>query len=370
MRNKRVFLPLLLAVLLLVCLCPVRAAASEVGEIYKKSGAEGIYDSLDQETQALLSQMGVEQGEPLSSGEGEGLLQTLSQLLREKLAAPLKGMAALLSVVVLSRLAVVFEEGGDTVILAAALACAAVLTAPLLELIQAAEQAIDSACAFLGAGVPVYAALMAASGSGGAGGAYSTLALTAGSLIPILSSAVLLPLLHAFLMLALASPLCQSRFDHLISSLYGFAKWLLVFSVTLFSGLLSVQTMLGAQIDAASSKAVKLIASSAIPIVGGAFGDAVAAIQNSVQIVKSGAGAFGILAALCIFAPTFLQAALWLGVCLVCQAAAGLFDASRLAALFGACGSVARMLLAVLASVCAVAVVCVAMVLLVKGSLT
>mgnify|MGYP000010747633 CR=1 FL=1 len=41
----------------------------------------------------------------------------------------------------------------------------------------------------------------------------------------------------------------------------------------------------------------------------------------------------------------------------------------RLAALFGACGSVARMLLAVLASVCAVAVVCVAMVLLVKGSL-
>lgn len=369
MRNKKAFLPLLLAVLLLVCLCPVRAAASEVGEIYEKSGAEGICDSLDQETQALLSQMGMEKGEPLPSEEGEGLLQTLSQLLREKLAAPLKGMAALLSVVVLSRLAVVFEEGGDTVILAAALACAAVLTAPLLELIQAAEQVIDSACAFLGAGVPVYAALMAASGSGGAGGAYSTLALTAGSLIPVLSSAVLLPLLHAFLMLALASPLCKSRFDHLISSLYGFAKWLLVLSVTLFSGLLSVQTMLGAQVDAASSKAVKLLASSAIPIVGGAFGDAVAAIQNSVQIVKSGAGAFGILAALCIFAPTFLQAALWLGVCLVCQAAAGLFDASRLAALFGACGSVARMLLALMASVCAVAVVCVAMVLLVKGSL-
>ena len=111
-------------------------------------------------------------------------------------------------------------------------------------------------------------------------------------------------------MLALASPLCQSRFDHLISSLYGFAKWLLVLSVTLFSGLLSVQTMLGAQVDAASSKAVKLLASSAIPIVGGAFGDAVAAIQNSVQIVKSGAGAFGILAALCIFAPTSEAAAL------------------------------------------------------------
>ncbi len=261
MRNKRAFLPLLLAVLLLVCLCPVRAAASEVGRSTKKAVRKGSMIPWIRRHRHCSPKWGWRRGEPLPNEEGEGLLQTLSQLLREKLAAPLKGMAALLSVVVLSRLAVVFEEGGDTVILAAALACAAVLTAPLLELIQAAEQVIDSACAFLGAGVPVYAALMAASGSGGAGGAYSTLALTAGSLIPVLSSAVLLPLLHAFLMLALASPLCQSRFDHLISSLYGFAKWLLVFSVTLFSGLLSVQTMLGAQIDAASSKAVKLIAS-------------------------------------------------------------------------------------------------------------
>ena len=72
MRNKRVFLPLLLAVLLLVCLCPVRAAASEVGEIYEKSGAEGIYDSLDQETQALLSQMGVEQGGAPAQRGGRG----------------------------------------------------------------------------------------------------------------------------------------------------------------------------------------------------------------------------------------------------------------------------------------------------------
>ena len=124
-----------------------------------------------------------------------------------------------------------------------------------------------------------------------------------------------------------------------------------------------------AQVDAASGKAVKFLASSAVPIVGGAFGDAVAAIQNSVEIVKSGVGAFGILAALCIFVPTMLQGALWMGVCLLGQVAAGLFDTPRLGSLFGACAWVAKMVLAVLVSVCAVAVVCAALVLCVKGSL-
>ena len=142
-----------------------------------------------------------------------------------------------------------------------------------------------------------------------------------------------------------------------------------VLNVKELTPILSVQTVLNAQVDAASGKAVKFLASSAVPIVGGAFGDAVAAIQNSVEIVKSGVGAFGILAALCIFVPAMLQGALWMGVCLLGQVAAGLFDTPRLGSLFGACAWVAKMVLAVLVSVCAVAVVCAALVLCVKGSL-
>lgn len=363
-------------VLLLVCLMfgvvcwlvPNRASAEELSGIYEKSGAGELYDSLDKETQELLSQGGVED----ASWEGEdsgGLFEAFSQLFREKLTAPLKGLAALLGVVILCRLAGNFEEGSDVSLLAGTLACAGILTAPLLELIRSAESVVESACVFLGASVPVYSALLLASGSTTVGGSYSFWALAAGNLIPALSSALLMPLLHVFLMLSLASSLCGTKFDKLLSSLYGFAKWVLVFAVTLFSGILSVQTMINSQVDAATGKTVKLIASSAIPIVGGAFGDAVSAIQSSVQIVKSGVGAFGILAAICMFAPTMLQAGLWIGVCLLSQVAADLFDTPRLGSLFGACVSVAKMVLAVLVSVFAVSVVCAALVLFVKGSL-
>ena len=245
---KRILL-LCLVLATLLWWAPCRAQASEVEGIYEKSGAGELYSALDQDTQDLLSQAGIGEGS-WASGDGGQLFQALSQLLREKLAAPLKGLAALLGVVVLCRLGGIFEEGGSASLLAATLACAGVLTVPLLELIQAAQRVIESACVFLGASVPVYSALLLASGNTAAGGSYSFWTLAAGNLIPALSSALLMPLLHMFLLLALASSLCGGAFDKLLQSLYIFAKWALVLAVTLFSGVLSVQTVLNAQVDA------------------------------------------------------------------------------------------------------------------------
>ncbi len=360
----------------LLWLAPCVALAEETGDqkkevesIYEESGAAALYDALDEDTRELLEKGGIQEGIVQSEEDGNHLFQAFSQVFREKISAPLKGLAALLGVVILCRLGSLFEQGKETAQLVGTLSCAGILASPLLALISATSQVIESASVFMVASVPVYSALMIASGSGVTGGSYSFWTLAFGNGIPVLASALLLPLLRAFLMLALTSALCRTKLDRLLSSIYNFTKWILVLSVTLFSGILSVQTMLNAQVDAATNKAVKLLASSAIPIVGGAFGDAVAAIQNSVHIVKSGVGAFGMLAAVCIFAPTAVEAALWVGVSLLGQIASDLMDVPYLGSLFGACASVGKMILAVLASVCAVAVVCAALVLFVKGSL-
>ena len=165
---------------------PCQAHASELEGIYEKSGAGELYGALDQETQDLLDQAGVEEG--VWEGQtGENLLKLISQLLRERLTAPLKGLASLLGIVILCRLAGNFEEGGSASVLAGTLACAGVLTAPLLELIRSAEQVIENACVFLGASVPVYSALLLASGGTVVGSSYSFLTLAAGNLISLLS---------------------------------------------------------------------------------------------------------------------------------------------------------------------------------------
>ena len=360
-------------VLLLFLWTAPKAAAAENQELeqglLEKSGSKEMYDSLEEEAKDILSRLGVRGvgDQP----EGKNWFSVLSELLREKLSAPLKALAALLSMVILSKLATCFDspEIGGIAGFAGTLACAVITVTPLLGLMETARKTVESASIFLLASVPAYGALMVASGSPAAGTSYSMLTLAAGNAIPILAKTLIFPLLHMFLALALTASVSQMKLEHFTGSVYNFAKWLLVLAVTVFSGILSIQTTLNAQVDAASNKAAKLIASSAVPIVGGAFGDAVAAIQNSVHIVKSGVGAFGMLAALCIFLPTILEATAWILVCSAGQIAGDLFEQPKLASFLGLCTSAGKMILAVLAAVCAVLVVSAAIVLFVKGSL-
>ena len=63
-----------------------------------------------------------------------------------------------------------------------------------------------------------------------------------------------------------------------------------------------------------------------------------------------------------------IEAVLWSCVCAAGQLTADLLEAPKLSALLKLCGSVAKMILAVLAATCAVSVVAAAIVLCVRGA--
>lgn len=345
-----------LAVLaLLLALSPCARAQ----DILDKSGAGELYGALDKDTRDLLDSAGAGEGTITQPVSGEGLFGELSRLVREKLSAPLKALGALLAVCVSGRLCGCFEEGSlaGTGKLAVSAACGLILAGPALGLLETCQRVTDSASAFLGAAVPVYAGLLGASGNAATGSGYSFVAMLAGEAVPVLAGGFLLPLLRVYLGLSAAAALSGGGLGRLAGSLYSFCKWGLVMAVTLFAGVLSVQTAVNAQVDAAANKAAKLALSTGVPIVGSALGDAAAAIQNSLHMVRSGAGAFGILAALCIFAPAVVECLLWAGVCMAAQSAAEVLEVPQAGDMAGAFGGAVRMVLAVLSSVCVVCLV-------------
>ena len=356
-------LVLMLAFAALMALCPSPARAQS-GEIYEKSGAPGLYDSLDDETKGLLRGLGVDGGQVTGGLSGEGIFSMVSSLLRDKLSAPLKALGAVLGIVVLCRLAEGISEGGGIAQLAGAAACGLILSAPVLGLLTACQRVVQAASIFLTAAVPVYAGLLVAGGNLATGSGYSFLAMLAGAAVPVLAGGVFIPLLQVYLGLSVAGAVSDTELGGLAEALYRLGKWALTVLVTLFAAILSVQTAVDAQGDAATGKAAKLALSAGVPIVGGALGDAVAAIQNSVHIVKSGSGAFGILAALCIFAPAMAECALWAGVCMVGKGLGELFGTKAVSALMDAASSTVKMVLALLGSICAVCVASSAAVLL------
>lgn len=348
----------------LTVFCP--GASAQDGELYEKSGAQGLYDDLDDETKELLRGLGVDEAQVTGGLSGEGIFAMISDLIRDRLSSPLKALAAVLGVVVLSRLSEGISEGGTTAQLVGAAACGLIISAPVLGLLTACQRVAQTAAAFLTAAAPVYAGLLVAGGNLATGSGYSFLAMLAGAAIPVLAGGIFLPLLQIYLGLSVAGAVSGTELGGLAQALYRLGKWALTVIVTLFAAIISVQTAVNAQIDAAAGKAAKLALSAGVPIVGGALGDAVAAIQNSVNIVKSGSGAFGMLAALCIFAPVMAECALWAGVCMVGKGLGELFEVRAISALMDAAAATVKMVLALLCSICAVCVVSAAAVLAAK----
>lgn len=361
--------------LALVFALPVHAQDGEAQELtqnlYEKSGAGAMYDALDDETKENLGRAGVRSSQDIMDGgvSGKSVLTAVSEMLADKTRAPLKAVLGILVTVILCRMCAGFENDGlsQTASLVGAFAAAGMVIVPLIRLIAALKTVLQTASGFLLAATPVYAGLLAASGKVQTGASYAVLTMGAGQLLSVISTALIIPLLNIFLALSVVSAVSEMNLQPMTESLYSFSKWLLVLLVTFFTGALSLQTVLQSQMDGMSEKAVKWLASSAIPIVGGAIGDSLSIVAGGIQLVKSGVGAFGILASLLIFLPLLIETLLWSLVCGAGKIMADLFECTPVGQFMASCMAVTKMLAAVLISVCAVCVVSASVVIAVRA---
>lgn len=375
---KRMAMMLLGILFVCVLLMPASVNASEIAsneELYdgllEKSGAGELYGSLDAESRELLKEAGIDSFSVDGSFDTESFLGMVSGVLNDKLSLPLKTIAAVLIIIIICKLCSSFDNTNisSTASLVGTVAAAGAVLAPVIALIDSAKSVIQGASAFLVTCVPVYSALMIAVGNTTSGASYSYTALAAGNLISFISTTFIIPMLNIFLAFAVTSAISSVQLHKVTDSIYRFIKWLLVLLVTVFTAAISAQTFLNGNIDAVSAKTVKAVTSSFVPVVGGAIGDSLAAIQGSVQIIKSGIGAFGIIASMVIFLPTVLEAVLWTMICSICEIAADLFEVPQISKFMGISVSVAKMILALLVSALLVCLVCGSIVIFTKGAL-
>ena len=161
--------------------------------------------------------------------------------------------------------------------------------------------------------VPVLIGIYSFSGHIAGAGAYSVTVMTACQLISQLSSRWLAPLLSSFLALSITSGISlRIKLRSLCDMLYRFIKWVLVFTMSLFTAVLSLQSAVSGAADTLANRAVRLTLSSLIPIVGSAVSEAYKTINGSVNVLRSGIGIFAVIAVMVTFIPVILRAALWL----------------------------------------------------------
>jgi stage III sporulation protein AE len=317
-------------------LCPVKAEETDVyiGEQLEESGANALWDELSTDTKALYEKIGVTDLDDISqlSISAESLGDIAGNILKEQSRSPLAAAGILLAAVLLCAY---FGGWRDTCGIndikplyqtICVLGICGVMVVPFTGCIREVRQALSGAGVFMGSFSPVYIAILAAGGQLRTAVSYQSVILLFSQLLTFLTGSVLMPFAFAATGMGLVTAISDTgNLSKLGTILLKVVTWTLGIAATLFTTLLSVNSILGAAGDTLSSRVVKMSIASLVPVVGGALSEAYLTVKSCVGVVRSTVGAFGMVTTGFLILPSLIQSVCWQVVLFICSAVAEMF---------------------------------------------
>lgn len=347
--------------LLFLFVVPVHAQSVSEDELYRQqyedSGAADLPDELPEETREWMDSLGI------SSPDWQSILNLTPETIFEQIgssalqqsAAPVRALLSVLAVILLCALMNGMKLSfGDRPLsgvigMVGTLCICTVVIQPIVTCIENVAFVIKGAAGFLLASIPILTGIMIAGGQTISAGSYNLLMLGAGNVISVIASTVLVPLLNIFLAFSVVSAVSPAMNLGGLCDLFSkTVKWVLTFCMTIFSGLLTMQTVVSSAADGAGAKTVRFMVSAFVPVVGSALSDAIGSVQSSVKLLKSGVGAFGLLATGAIFLPAALECLIWLLTLTACAAAGDIFELKEITTLLRSSMKVIQILLSII----------------------
>ncbi|MFI3325341.1 MAG: hypothetical protein R3Y35_04110 [Clostridia bacterium] len=321
-------------------------------------GVDTLFDYVDDSGQDILEYLGIKNSVDSYDVDLENVIDLLSDLFKEKYVSPFKCLSIAISAIVLSSFLSSFDGDSEKFCsLAGALAVCAIYLPYIALQITAASNLIDSVSVFTIAAIPIYTVLHIACGNVALGTSYGGISIIGANLYIRLLTDIVIPSLSIFLGLSVSACFSHINIKSIADSIYKFIKWIMVLSVTIFSGIVSVQSAVAGATDVASAKTIKFIAGTTIPVVGTAFGDGITAIQYSISVLKTGAGAFGIIACVCIFLPYVVELLLWMFSCQIALLVSEIFSAKSISDFLSLVMVVLKIIMALMLSICIISIV-------------
>ncbi len=306
---------LIFIILFLLILSPLRATAEEIA--LPKEEAEMLYGALSDDAQQAMDDTGagVFSNDWNENFTYENIFKTIISFLRSGGKEPFICCVALLAVsVITAGIAGVSGELESEGVLnyAMLLAACLLLLLPVLKLAASVDGAIKGLATFMLAFVPVYGGILLSNGMTVTASGFSGIMLVAAQVISQLCSFVILPIISMHLSLSVAttsSPVLGR--STLAETFKKIANWILSLAMTVFLAVFGAHTAIGSSVDSVSSKAVRFVAGTTIPLVGTAVSEAAGTVKSCMSMIGTSAGMYGIIALILTALPVILQLTLW-----------------------------------------------------------
>ena len=324
---------------------------------YEQSGADALLRELTPEVKKQLKDIGVTSPswQELNSMSFFDIFGNIMNTIQQQSVTPLNCVVKIMGVVMLVALINSVKSSLGSSSLTAVLNSVATLTVsiiliqPVCQTIEYSTTIIKLSADFMLIFIPVMAGIMLTMGQSlQAAGSY-TMVMGAGTAVSQISNNILVPLLNTFLGISVVSGISQrvnlNGFCELINKVL---KWVLTFTMSAFTAILTMQSIISSSADSAGVKATRFAISSFVPLVGGALSEAYQTVRGCMGMLKSGVGVFAILATGTIYLPAIISCLLWLAAINIAIALAGVFDMGDIIKLLKSVTTVINSLIAIL----------------------
>ncbi len=311
----------LILLLLFLFALPVSAEENTYKELYEAGGIEDVWELAGDDAAKFGSRLGLDPSDPdwVNRLGAETVFSEIWDFLREGGRGPFRAAAEMFALIIIFAAASLSERLSKykTAIsyIFVVLAAAGVLR-PMFSLISSAAAAVKGSALFMTSFVPVYSGILTTSGRGITASGMSFLLLFAAEAVNLIASFVVVPLMSCYLGMALVSGVMPSGGALALGeTLNRVATWFFSLSLTVFLGLLSIQTAVNSAADNAGVRTVKFVLGSLVPVTGGALSESLGTLTSSMKLLGNSVAMYAVLALSIAALPLVLEILLW-RVCL------------------------------------------------------
>lgn len=363
----------ILVLLVLFSVYSITTYAAEESDYYKSDFENELFSVFDEETESALELFGIESFDDAKAFDFsmESVSAYFSTNLKEKASAALKFFFELLAVLmVVCLVATLGEKNERNSLIGLISVCVFTLlvaqkTASVLNIAVTMIQAMNK---LLVSFVPVYAGIIAVSGSPVSAAAYNSMTLLFAEGISFLTAKLIVPFTGVILCLTIAFSMNgQIDCNRFLASAGKTANFVLGCAAAFFTGFLSLKSFVSSAADSAATRGIKFIVSGLIPVVGSAMSEAYSTFASSINLIKGSAAVIGIAAVFVTCLPAILELFLYFAAVCVLSFGAQLLGRNEISALFRGFSLALKILLIVCVYGLFIVVISTGLMLSVKG---
>lgn len=314
---KKIFLILFFA---FIFTFPASAENYDIGDIYKEqyenSNFDSLYDLIDDETKRIIKEFEFYPDSIDNMGEFsiEKVFNILIYFFKDGIKAPLAVFLSILGTSILIGVVKAAEPDNKCFGISdiAGLSVVAIaIIAPAFMFFKTVSFTIKSAAVFMSGFIPIFAGILMSSGRPTTSTLTSASLLLSAEVCEQFSSFIVLPIVSVYLAITIASSFSDKiKIEKISATIQKTVSFCMTTVMTVFSAILSIQSVIGSSADSLSLRAFRLVAGST-PIIGSVVSEATGVVSSCLNTLKNSAVIYAVICFAVLFLPIIIQLLLW-----------------------------------------------------------